>query len=57
MSCCYPYFLTPIEFNDCLYIDGGVLNNYPINYFNSDIDRTVEYLILHVIKVKKNRNR
>ena len=41
MSCCYPYFLTPIEFNDCLYIDGGVLNNYPINYFNSDIDRTI----------------
>tara|TARA_Y100000389_G_C17462572_1_gene522947 strand:- start:949 stop:1986 length:1038 start_codon:yes stop_codon:yes gene_type:complete len=41
MSCCYPYFLTPIKHNDCLYIDGGVLNNYPINYFNSDIDRTI----------------
>ena len=41
MSCCYPYFLTPIEFNECLYIDGGVLNNYPINYFNSDLDRTI----------------
>ena len=41
MSCCYPYFLTPIEHKDNLYIDGGVLNNYPVNYFNSDIDRTI----------------
>ncbi len=41
MSCCYPYVLTPIEYNGDLYIDGGVLNNYPINYFIHDLDRTI----------------
>jgi NTE family protein len=41
MSCCYPYVFTPVKFNDDLYVDGGVLNNYPINYFLHDIDRTI----------------
>jgi len=41
MSCCYPYVFTPVEYNGDYYIDGGVLNNYPINYFIHDIDRTI----------------
>ena len=41
MSCCYPYMFTPVTFNGDLYVDGGVLNNYPINYFVHDLDRTI----------------
>ena len=41
MSCCYPFVFTPVTFGDDLYVDGGVLNNYPINYFVHDINRTI----------------
>lgn len=30
MSCALPYVFQPVEYNDELYIDGGLLNNYPI---------------------------
>ena len=31
MSCCYPFGFTPIYRNGCCYIDGGVINDYPVN--------------------------
>lgn len=31
MSCCYPFGFTPIYRNDCCYIDGGIINDYPVN--------------------------
>lgn len=30
MSCCLPYIFQPAWYNDSFYIDGGLLNNYPI---------------------------
>jgi NTE family protein len=40
MSCCYPYYFTPIKHNGCCYIDGALLDNYPIQVF--DLEDTVE---------------
>lgn len=31
MSCCYPFGFTPIYRDGCCYIDGGVINDYPVN--------------------------
>lgn len=31
MSCAIPYIFQPVEHNGDFYIDGGLLNNYPIN--------------------------
>jgi predicted acylesterase/phospholipase RssA len=32
-SCCIPFVFTPITHNNDIYIDGGVLENFPIKYF------------------------
>lgn len=36
ISMCYPFIFKPISYNNCLYIDGGLYNNFPINYFNNN---------------------
>jgi len=37
-SMAIPFFFVPIEFEDRFYIDGAVLNNYPINFFDGKGD-------------------
>ena len=32
MSISVPFLFTPVEYNDCYYIDGGITNNFPIRY-------------------------
>lgn len=32
ISCSIPIIFTPIEYNNELYVDGGIVNNFPINY-------------------------
>ena len=34
MSISIPIIFSPVFYNDCYYIDGGVINNFPINYCN-----------------------
>ena len=36
ISCSIPVFFTPVKYNDCYYVDGGVTNNFPINYCNKN---------------------
>ena len=45
MSISIPFIFTPVSFNNKLYVDGGVLNGYPINYFDNDIEETIGILI------------
>lgn len=33
ISMCIPFFFEAVKYNNDLYVDGGVLNNYPFNYF------------------------
>jgi NTE family protein len=39
MSMCLPLFFQPINYNDILYLDGGLLNNYPINVFEKKLHK------------------
>ncbi len=34
-SCSLPILFTPTKYKDKLYIDGGLFNNFPIDYFNA----------------------
>jgi len=35
MSCALPILMTPVVFNGDLYVDGGVYNNFPMDYFKA----------------------
>jgi NTE family protein len=41
ISMCYPFIFKPIKYNDCIYIDGGLYNNFPISYFEANILETI----------------
>ena len=41
ISCCIPLVFQPILFNDILWLDGGIANNYPINFHNDEIEKTI----------------
>ena len=36
ISACIPCYFTPIRYNKCVYVDGGILNNFPLNYISDD---------------------
>ena len=33
MSCSIPLLFTPVKWNGCVYVDGGLYNNFPLTYF------------------------
>lgn len=41
-----PFLFKPIEYNGCLYVDGGVMNNYPIKIFNNELEKTIGFCFL-----------
>lgn len=41
-SMAYPLFFTPLKLNGCYYVDGGLLNNFPIKLF-SDQECTIGF--------------
>ncbi len=40
-----PFFFEAVRFRDDLYVDGGVLNNYPFNYFE-DYENTIGFKLV-----------
>lgn len=38
MTSCIPLLFSPINHNNCLYVDGGIINNMPIEYYHDKID-------------------
>lgn len=34
MSTAIPFFYTPVTFNDTLWVDGGIVDNFPINFYD-----------------------
>jgi predicted acylesterase/phospholipase RssA len=41
MTTCVPFFYTPVKLNDKFYVDGGTVDNYPINLFRENIDEVI----------------
>lgn len=40
-SCSLPLIFTPINYKGNIYIDGGIYNNFPIDYFKTDVIKDV----------------
>lgn len=38
MSSSFPFIFSPFEYNNCFYIDGGIVNNYPVDYAEEHLD-------------------
>lgn len=54
-SCAIPFVFTPIFYNNCIFVDGGVLDNFPITYFaNTTLGDVIGFNILS--RVRKNEN-
>jgi NTE family protein len=37
ITCSVPFLFAPVYYNDCLYVDGMMFNNCPINYLQSNL--------------------
>jgi len=45
ISCAIPIIFNCVKYNDLIYIDGGLLDNYPIDFFKDDIKSTIGFNI------------
>ena len=45
ISCAIPFFYKNIEYENKTYVDGGLLNYYPINLFEEELDKTIGFYI------------
>ena len=46
MSTAIPWLIRPILFEDKLFVDGALMNGYPINYFKDELDETLGIVLL-----------
>lgn len=53
ISSCIPLIYKPISFNDCLYVDGGIYDNFPLKYFKNN---STETLGIYVQTYYSNKN-
>lgn len=51
-----PIYFTPHKINNKLYVDGGCMNNFPINYSDIDINKTIAIMISNPINKSINNN-
>ena len=51
-----PIYFTPVKINNELYVDGGCMNNFPINYCENNIDKTIAVIIINPVGKLKNNN-
>ena len=41
ITSCLPLIYKPIQYNECIYIDGGIYNNFAIDYFEKNKNETL----------------
>jgi len=41
ISTSFPFIFDPVKYNDMLYVDGGLMNNFPIEYFGNTLTDTL----------------
>lgn len=54
MSISIPFVFTPIQFNNCLYVDGGCIDNFPLKQFSGREDELIGIYIVNNNEDKKN---
>ena len=53
MTTCFPLFFKPIEYNNHLYVDGGLCGNFPIEYKDKHKKKYKNYLGIKINSTKK----
>lgn len=53
ITSCIPFVYKPIKFNDDLYIDGAIYNNFPFEYFDNNSNDT---LGIYIVTEYSNKN-
>ncbi|ARF09348.1 patatin-like phospholipase [Catovirus CTV1] len=48
MSISIPVYFTPIEHNGHLYVDGGCIDNYPMQLFSNNLDETIGFYLTDI---------
>lgn len=56
MSCAIPIIAKPIKYNDCLYVDGALYYEFPLNYFKNNYLDTIGVYIDYNIEKNKYDN-
>jgi NTE family protein len=54
MSISIPFVFTPVQFNNCLYVDGGCIDNFPLKQFSGNVDELIGVYIVNNNEDKKN---
>tara|TARA_B100000780_G_scaffold269975_1_gene229315 strand:+ start:928 stop:1797 length:870 start_codon:yes stop_codon:yes gene_type:complete len=54
ITSCIPLIFKPIKFNDNLYIDAGVYSNFPIEYFEKNLNDTLGICVISKEIIKNN---
>ena len=56
MSISVPIYYTPVKFNGKIYLDGACMDNYPIKYFEHELDKVVGIYLSDNYKENNNYN-
>lgn len=54
MSSSIPLIFKPVVYNNRTYVDGSLIDNYPINLFKDDIERTIGIYVKDIKKFRLN---
>tara|TARA_Y100000389_G_C17326232_1_gene445710 strand:+ start:20 stop:871 length:852 start_codon:yes stop_codon:yes gene_type:complete len=54
ITSCIPFIFKPIEYNDCLYVDGGIYNNFAIDQYKKNKNETLGINIKSNIIIKND---
>lgn len=53
MSISIPFVFTPVNFNECMYVDGGCIDNFPLSLFR---DRKEELIGIYIVDKNPIKN-
>jgi NTE family protein len=56
MSSAVPLYFNPINYQDNLYVDGGVIDNYPISLFKDQLDDVIGVFLNYNVDIIEHKN-
>jgi len=56
MSIGIPFLFTPIRYNDCFYVDGGIYESFPLSYVNQYTDPLQDTIAINTVLKQENKN-
>jgi predicted acylesterase/phospholipase RssA len=56
MTSSFPFWFIPVEYKNKLYVDGGCIDNYPVNLFSNELDNTIGIFLVSQNEYVKNIN-